>query len=251
MKIGVIGGGAIAQFLLKHNIHVKSLLIRNRQRYQELASKYNVELFTDLDDFLASNINLVVEAANIEAVKEYVPKIIQRMDVIVISVGAFSDQAFAKEVFAKLETRGNQIHFPSGAIGGLDLIQNAKALDGLEEVVITTRKPAHTLVDEKLTSEKLIFSGSAREAIKKFPKNINVAIVLSLAGIGTEKTKVKIVADPNICKNEHTVFIKGSFGSSTLTVTNNPMQDNSNTSYLAALSILGTIQRLGSPVRIG
>lgn len=251
MNIGIIGGGAVAQFLLKQDLAVKSLLVTDQEKYKFLEEKYGVDLFTELDDFLASNIKMVVEAANIAAVKTYLPKIIKKMDLVVISIGAFSDEEFLRDTYQRLENSNYKIHLPSGAIGGLDLLQNASSLGELEEVMIRTRKPAHTLTEEEVKSERLLFSGSAKEAIKKFPANVNVSIVLSLAGLGTKKTKVEIIADPDIEKNIHTIFLKGDFGSARLEVVNNPMKTNPKTSLLAALSVLGTIDRLNRQIQIG
>jgi len=251
MKIGMIGGGAIAQFLLKEELPVKSILVRDKERYDHLETSFGVKLYTDLDDFLNSGIDLLVEAANIEAVKKHLPKALKKMDVIVISVGAFAEEVFLEEILEIAEASQHRIHLPSGAIGGLDLLQNAKSLGELRSVTLRTRKPAHTLLEEDLDEERIIFSGPARKAIKKFPKNINVAIVLSLAGIGVDQTSVEVIADPLARKNEHGIFMEGSFGSAELRVINNPMEENPNTSYLAALSILGTIKRLKSPIQMG
>src|SRR5699024_10620999 len=132
------------------------------------------------------------------------------------------------------------IYLPSGAIGGLDLLQHAQALDGLHNVSLTTRKPAHTLSEKSITEEKVVFQGTAEQAIQQFPKNINVAIVLSLATIGIEQTKVSIIADPEAENNEHRIDATGEFGTMSLTVTNEPLPTNPNTSYLAALSLFST-----------
>src|SRR5690625_1041942 len=78
MNIGIIGGGAIAKFLLKKDVNVKSLLVRNQEKHKALANTYNVDLYTKIDDFLSSEIDVVVEAASVEAVKQYLPKILQK-----------------------------------------------------------------------------------------------------------------------------------------------------------------------------
>src|SRR5699024_1388157 len=103
----------------------------------------------------------------------------------------------------------------------------------------------------EIEGKEVIFKGTAEEAIKKFPKNINVSIILALAGIGAKETVVEIIADPLINNNMHTIQIEGAFGSSVLTVTNNPMKANPNTSYLAALSILNTLKSRSNRIKIG
>lgn len=258
MRIGLIGAGAIAKFLLNElningssELEINSIFVRNYEKYKGLEQDYQVKLYTDLDAFLNSGIEIAVEAANVETVKATLPKVIEKMDMVVISIGALAEGTFLKQA-TDLATKNNQvIHLPSGAIGGLDILQNANALGGVSEASLTTRKPAHTLIDETITGEKVIFTGNAAKAIKQFPKNVNVSIVLSLAGLGVNETDVMLVADPNINKNIHELMMKGPFGEMCLTIKNNPLPENPKTSYLAAMSILGTLQRLTNVVQIG
>ena len=226
-------------------------LVRNKEKYIHLESKYNIEITEDINRLLEDDIDLIVEAATVSSVKRYLPKVIKRKDAVIISVGAFSDETFLKNIYTVARENNHAIYLPSGAIGGLDLIQNAEATSGLKNVKITTRKPATVFGEEGLTKEKMIFNGSANRAIEKFPKNINVAIILSLAGIGTTKTSVEIIASPFITENEHTIEVSGEFGEMKTTIKNKPMPENENTSYLAALSVLGTILRKTSQIKIG
>ncbi|RYG73193.1 aspartate dehydrogenase [Lentibacillus lipolyticus] len=259
MNIGIVGAGAIANFLMKEinqngtgEMQIKSVFVRDPGKYQELEHQFDVKLFDHLDAFLTSGIDIVVEAANIAAVHEWMPKILPKKDVVLISIGALADAGFLREMNDLAEMYERSIHLPSGAIGGLDLLQNAHADGGVSDVSITTRKPARTLMNhEAATEEVIVFDGKASEAIKQFPKNINVSIILSLAGVGVEQTNVTIIADPAVENNIHTIDIKGDFGTASFSVTNNPLAANPKTSYLAAMSILGTLKRLTNPIKIG
>ena len=258
MKIGLIGAGAIARFLLKEInekqsqvFRIESVLVRDRDKYRSLEEEYGVQLFTDLPEFLNSEIDIVVEAADIEAVKRLMPTVVQRKDVVLISVGALADTEVLTEMMQLAEQSGFQMYLPSGAIGGLDLLQNAHALGTVTQVSLTTRKPASSLLNEQIEEAKVVFEGKATDAILQFPKNMNVSIVLALAGIGFDKTKVSLVADPHINQNIHEIKIIGDFGEATLTVKNNPLPENPKTSYLAAMSILGTLQRINGRLLIG
>jgi aspartate dehydrogenase len=258
MNIGVIGAGAVATFLLKEinqnqlaELQIKSILVRNTEKYRLLESKFGVKLFTDLNSFLDSEIDIVVEAANIHAVKTLLPSVIKKKDVVLISVGALADEALLNEISNLVKEHKYTVHLPSGAIGGLDLLQNANALGKVNSVTLTTRKPASTLIDEDIREAKVVFEGKAIDAIKQFPKNMNISIVLSLAGVGIEKTRVCLVADPHIEKNIHQVDISGEFGEATFSITNHPFPENPKTSYLAAMSILGTLKRMNGKLRIG
>ncbi|WP_411843400.1 aspartate dehydrogenase [Salinicoccus sp. HZC-1] len=258
MNIGLIGAGAIGEFLLKEinysahdSLTIKSVLVRNREKYQGLESEYGVQLFTDLDGFLDSDIDIVVEAATVEAVKNLLPEIIKKKDAMLISVGALADDELVAEVTGNANEYDHALHLPSGAIGGLDLLQNAQTFGKLDSVTLETRKPAASLVDEAIDEEKVVFEGSAVDAIEQFPKNMNVSIILSFAGVGLRETAVTLIADPNIDKNIHHIKATGDFGEAEFTFKNNPLPENPKTSYLAALSVCGTLERIYKNVKIG
>lgn len=256
MKIGMIGAGAIGTYVLdkirdEKNLEVRSILVRNEEKYKQFEDKYGVNLYTDFEEFIQSDIDIVVEAANVETAKQWLPQILKQKDAVIISIGALADEAYNTKINEILEVSGHQLYLPSGAIGGLDFIQNIKAAGLLKEVTIETRKPAHTLVDEKITEEKIVFEGPAKEAIKQYPKNVNVSIALSLAGIGLNETKVVLVADPNVTENSHTIKVLGETGIATFNMSNKPLPTNPKSSYQAAVSILGTLKKIVQPIKVG
>ncbi|MGG0474937.1 aspartate dehydrogenase [Priestia aryabhattai] len=261
MRLGLIGCGNIGEFLLQainkdgllSGGKVVSIYTRREEIALQFAKKYETNSYQDFETFLHSDIDFIIEAATIEAAKEYSLKILESgKDLLLSSIGVMADPAFEKSIQELCSKNNVNIFLPSGAIGGLDLIKSAKALDELEHVSITTRKPPSALpVDTLLKEENLMFEGTAAEAIKKFPRNINVAVVLSLAGLGCEKTKVKIIADPTVLKNTHLIEASGSFGKFKLEVENDPMPHNPKTSYLAALSLLATLQNKNKPMQVG
>lgn len=256
MNVGLIGAGTIANFLLEQAqssalFQITCIYVRDERKYIHLKETYGVELYSNFDQFIHANIDFVVEVAHVDAVKQLLPKIIEQKDVAIISVGAFADETFTRKICAKADEFNHRIYLPSGAIGGLDLLQNAHTLGEVRRVSLTTEKPAHSLTTEKLSAKKVMFSGSAQEAIQQFPKNMNVSIILSLAGIGAEATEVTIVADPEASQNKHKIEIEGAFGQASFNVINRAMENNPKTSYLAALSILGTLNRLTKNIHLG
>ncbi|MFD1863008.1 aspartate dehydrogenase [Planococcus chinensis] len=258
MNIGIIGTGNIASFLLeqvnkKHlaNSKVTAIFGRNVIVGERLKAHYGVEFYTDIQDFLEKPLDIVVEASTVEAAGLYLGDVAaNNIDLVVSSIGVFKDAAFLDEIKSLAEEGGSHIFLPSGAIGGLDLLQSAKAAGGLEKVRITTRKSPASLGIEA-DSEEVIFEGSASEAVERYPKNVNVALVLALAGVGTEETRVRIIVDPAVERNTHTIEAEGVFGNMRLEVENNPMPDNPKTSLLAALSILAVLQNKDRALRIG
>src|SRR5699024_3542395 len=200
--------------------------VRDEAKYSHLIDEYKIDLYTDLQTFLDSDIDVVVEAANIEAVQKYIPEALKQKDVVIISIGALADDAFLSEITAIAEKHQQAVYLPSGGIGGLDLLQSANALGDVEKVTLETRKPAQSLVDAVLYKEKVIFSGTANEAIKLIPRNINVSINLPVAGIENEQTIVINDADPEIEKNKHTNTTEGLAEKASNVTQNSPLEAN-------------------------
>ncbi|WP_428908021.1 aspartate dehydrogenase [Niallia sp. Krafla_26] len=260
MKIGLIGYGNIGKFLLQcinenHLIKDAKITIisgRNQEIGKQVASQYGIHYTEDMRELIESDVDLVIEAATVGVVKKYAAQILKSgKDFLVISVGALVDKGFYDNLQMLCKHSGTRLLLPSGAIGGLDILKAAKSTGQLETVSLTTRKPPQALPGAPFDEESVIFTGTANEAIEKFPQNINVSIILSLAGIGASRTNVTIIADPMANRNSHTIVATGSFGKLTLSVENDPMPNNPKTSYLAALSVISTLQNKDSMIQIG
>jgi aspartate dehydrogenase len=156
---------------------------------------------------------------------------------------------------------GARIVVPTGALLGLDAVR-ATAEGKITSATIITRKPPAGLAGaplltkrgvsvEGLTEPLLVFAGSAREAIAGFPANVNVAVALSLAGIGPDRTKVEVWADPRVTRNTHTVSLRSDSSDLTMTIENIPDTDNPRTGRITALSVLAALRRLTSPLVVG
>jgi aspartate dehydrogenase len=202
-------------------------------------------------------LRLVIECANQKVVKECADFFLSRgMDLLVMSVGALVQGTLFAELTAKAEEKGCRIYLPSGAIGAMDALQAAK-LRGLEEVTLTTRKPPRALgnipgVDlEGLREPRVLYEGPATEAVVKFPQNVNVAATVSLAGVGPERTQVRVIADPAVGQNIHEIRARGAFGSFEIRLANWPNPDNPKTSLLSCLSVVSLLKRIGGTVQIG
>lgn len=161
--------------------------------------------------------------------------------VVVLSIGGLLD--------CDPHAPGPVVHAPSGALGGLDAVQ-ALAVAGLDEVRLTTRKPPAGL-GMAVTEETVVFEGSARDAIERYPANVNVAVALSLAGIGPDRTVMRLVADPTLDRNTHTVYARGAAGEIEFTSRNLPFPENPKTSWLAALSAIALLRRLSAQLQVG
>jgi aspartate dehydrogenase len=150
---------------------------------------------------------------------------------------------------------------PTGALLGLDAVR-ATAEGEIASVRIVTRKPPGGLAGAPLLVQRgisvdnlkeplLVFEGSAREAIAGFPANVNVAVALSLAGIGPDRTQIEIWADPGVTRNTHTVTVKSDSSDLTMTIENTTDTENPRTGRITALSALAALRRLVSPLVVG
>ena len=254
MKIGIIGCGAIGSDVAKavnemeeiEEIYMYDII---EEKGKNLAEKLEKAKFEKVDSFL-QKVDIVFEAASQQAVYEYAEKVIEAgKDLIIMSIGALLDDNFRERLIKKAKEKKCKIYLPSGAVAGLDGIK-AASIGGLDEVTLVTTK-APEAFGEHFEKRTVLFDGNAREAVKLFPKNINVAACLSLAGIGFNRTKVKVVADPVIKFNSHKILAHGKFGRLRAEVENLPSPKNPSTSYLASLSAIAVIKKIVNPLQIG
>ena len=272
LGVGLIGCGAIGT-VLAHAIDegqagnarlviMYDLIIEKARALAErLKSKPIVaNSFRELIE--CRDVSLVIEAASQDAVRSYAIEILKAgKDLMIMSVGALVDSALTSRIRRCAVEAGRKVYIPSGAIAGLDGIKSA-AVGRIGSVTLTTRKPIRALMGapyfkeggiklENLKEPTIIYEGAAVEACRLFPANVNVAAALSLAGIGPERTKVKIIADPTIRRNIHEIEAEGEFGRVKIRVENVPSPQNPKTSFLAALSAIATLRKVTEPIIVG
>lgn len=265
IKIGIVGCGSIGSFLCRKLIDIPRLYLWGlNDILPSVAHALTRKLPGNPEvmpvDKLLTGADLIVETAGPGAVPAILKKALAGgKQVVILSVGGVLSVDFDYVSLAR--ENGGKVYFPSGALGGLDAVKAAR-VGRIDSVTLTTRKPPEGLKGapylmergiclDNLSAPLEVFSGSANEAVKAFPKNINVAATLSLAGIGAEKTAVRILADPNTRFNSHEITVEGDFGKITSRTENTPSPNNPKTSYLAALSTVALIRQLASSCKIG
>ena len=203
--------------------------------------------------------DVVVECAPAAAFPDVArPALEAGRTLVCVSVAALLDHPGCVDLAAE---HGGRILVPSGAIPGLDAVQ-AAALGDVEEVRMVTRKPPAGLdgvpwlldrgVDVHAFREPTrVFEGSAREAARRFPANVNVAAALGLAGVGPDRTRVEVWADPSITRNVHEISVEAETARLRLRIENVPSRSNPRTGRIVAPSVLATLRKLTSPLVVG
>ncbi|HEY9406462.1 MAG TPA: aspartate dehydrogenase [Nitrososphaera sp.] len=271
--IGLMGCGTIGTHLAMAidsgrvaNASVTGLfdIVDGNSRALKTRLKSTPQVYDNFDWFVDSTADIIIEAASQQAVKNFAKRIIESgKDLMVMSVGALADTLFLAELLQLTPIRNGQskIYVPSGAIAGIDAIRSVRHI--ADSISITTKKSPKALAGapffttrnvslDNITKVTEIYEGSAVEAVKLFPANVNVAAVLSLAGIGVEKTMVRILADPEATTNQHEIVATGSFGEIKISVNNVTAPGNPKTSFLAVLSAIECLRSICEDgIRIG
>ncbi|NKC12549.1 MAG: aspartate dehydrogenase [Gammaproteobacteria bacterium] len=165
------------------------------------------------------------------------------------------------DLLAQAGRTGARIIVPTGALLGLDAVRAANE-GHIECVTMETRKPpnglagapylvANAIAVDGLKEPLLVFDGTARAAARGFPANVNVAAALSLAGIGADRTRIKIWADPTVSRNTHTIKVEADSVRFEMKIENVPSLQNPRTGKLTPLSVLATLRALVAPVKAG
>lgn len=266
LRLGIAGLGAIGMAVARKidsgavpGIALSAIAVRDRQKaaakLADFQSKPQVMSLSDLADHADVVLECVPGALFAEVAR---PTIEKGRIFMPLSVGQLLEHM---DLVERARVTGARIIVPTGALAGLDAIR-AIAEGEVESVRIRTRKPPQGLEGapylksqgislQGLTEPLRVFEGSAREAIRGFPANVNVAVALSLAGIGPDRTRIEIWADPGVTRNTHTIEAVSSSSNLTVTIENIPSPENPATGKVTALSALAALRRLTAPLVVG
>jgi aspartate dehydrogenase len=208
---------------------------------------------------LADAADIVVECAPAALLRDIAePALAAGRTLVVLSCGALLDNFDLVELARR---QGGRILVPTGALLGLDAVQ-AAAQGQISRVHMITRKPPnglagapylveHGIAVAGISQALCVFTGSAREAARGFPANVNVAAALALAGIGPDRTTIEIWADPGVTRNIHRIEVEADSARLTLQIENVPSAENPKTGRLTPLSVIALLRKMASPLAIG
>lgn len=263
-NVALIGYGAIGQAIAAalrgdKDLRITHVLVR-AERVDEIGRMLPdgiraIDSLTKLDP----KPDLLLEVASHAAVATFVPEALAAgIDTAIISTGALADDRLRERLADSARRGGAQLYLLSGAIGAIDAL--AAYREGmLTDVVYVGRKPptgwrgtpaAERFDLDHLETATMIYEGSAREAAQLYPKNANVAATVALAGLGFDRTRVRLVADPNAPGNVHRIEASSNAGTFVIELTGKPLPDNPRTSALTVLSGLRALRNLSRPIAI-
>ena len=253
MRLGIIGCGAIGTDVAKaademEDITEIYLFDKKPAAAEKLCPLLKKASIKPVREFL-KDVDVVFEAASQQAVVEYAGTVLEaKKDIIIMSIGSLFDDSLRKNLEKIARVNHRKIYLPSGAVCGIDGVLAAN-VERLDSVTLVTTKPPASL-GKTVEERTIVFKGTARQAVKQFPRNINVAACLSLAGVGFDDTKVQIVADPVETRISHKILAHGRFGRLRAEVENMPNPNNPQSSYMASLSAIATLRRVLNPLQI-
>ena len=261
MRVGLIGFGVIGRGVARAiaagaagDAELVAILVRDPAKIEP--SLDAAPLLTDIAAMISIHPDVVVEVAGHAALRQYAEAVLRcGIDLITVSVGVFADADFTEWIAETARQHGARVQIPSGAIAGLDAIGSA-ALADVDVVTHTVRKHPRAFTPEQLASAppaegpRLLYEGPARTGVRLFPDNVNVAAAVSLAGIGLDRTLLRVYADPSVDRNVHEVRLRGDVGEIEIIMRNTPSA-NPRTGRIVALSVAKALRDRQAALIIG
>lgn len=264
IRVGIAGFGAIGQSVARSldagvvpGLALAAIAVRDPLRHAGATWQGQAPLFTTIDG-LEPLCDVVIECAPAAVFGQIARPILSTgKKLVVLSSGALLSHP---DLIELARANGGQILVPSGAILGLDAL-TAAAEGVIHSVTMITRKPVrgllgapyletHNIDLSGITEPTLVFRGTPREAAVGFPANLNVAVSVSLAGIGPDRTTLEIWADPNLERNVHRVVVDSDSAAFSMEIQNIP-SENPKTGRITAQSVLAVLRKLSGPLRVG
>jgi aspartate dehydrogenase len=265
LAVGVGGFGAIGGALARRldrglpGLRLVAVSARDVGRAQQRIAALERPVPVVALSELAALADVVVECAPAAVFREIAEPALRAGRIFMpLSVGQLLEHS---DLIDLAERSGARIIVPTGALLGLDAVRAAGEGE-IRSVTMVTRKPPsglagapylerHGLDLEGLRAPLKVFEGSARDGARGFPANVNVAAALSLAGIGPERTRLEIWADPHVTRNTHRIVVEADAARLEMQIENVPTEENPRTGRITALSVVAALRRLSATVCVG
>ena len=265
LRIGIAGLGAVGLDVARRLIDgvipgmtLTAVAVRDADKARRLLPQIGDLIALRTLETLADDCDVIVECLPPALFRDIaIPAIDKGRIFMPLSAGQLLHHG---DLIERAKATGARIIVPTGALIGFDAVRGA-AEGTIHSVDMVTRKPpaglegaphlvANNISVKGLTEPLKVFDGSARDGAKGFPANVNVAAALSLAGIGPDRTRLQIWADPTVTRNTHTITVDADTVRFTMTIENVP-SDNPRTGKSVAPSTIAALRGLVSELKIG
>ena len=255
-RLAIAGCGKLGNILtdawrsgLLPEYEIVGVLGRDRERAGSMASKAGCPAFETIEELLAVKPDYVAEMASVQLVKDIGEKVLKAgANLVVLSIGAFADEAFYDRIKETARESGKKVHIASGAIGGFDVLRTVSLMGQVKTEMVTHKGPKSLyntpVFREELledTEESEVFDGNTKEAIRLLPTKVNVSVAASLATAGTEKTRFRIFSVPGMEGDDHKITAQIDGVTAVVDI-------YSRTSDIAAWSVVALLKNLVSPI---
>ena len=255
-RLAIAGCGKLGNILtdawksgLLPEYEIVGVLGRDRERAGSMASKAGCPAFETIEELLAVKPDYVAEMASVQLVKNIGEKVLKAgANLVVLSIGAFADEAFYDRIKETARESGTKVHIASGAIGGFDVLRTVSLMGQVKTEMVTHKGPKSLyktpVFREELledTEESEVFDGNTKEAIRLLPTKVNVSVAASLATAGTEKTRFHIFSVPGMEGDDHKITAQIDGVTAVVDI-------YSRTSDIAAWSVVALLKNLVSPI---
>ncbi|SFI24221.1 aspartate dehydrogenase [Bradyrhizobium sp. Gha] len=264
LRVAIAGLGSIGSKIATaldqgiEGLTLSAVAVRDPAKHQAFLSGLRHRPQILAIDQLGDAADIVVECAPSSQLRAIVEPAVRRgKSAVVVSVGGLLDNF---DLIDLARANGGRILVPTGALIGLDAV-NAAAVGTIHAVKMVTRKPidglrgAPFIVQNNIDIDNLreplkLFEGSARDAAKGFPANVNVAVALSLAGIGPDRTQMQVWADPTVTRNVHRIEVEADSARFSMGIENIP-SENPKTGMITALSVIALLRKQRATLCVG
>ena len=205
-RIGLIGYGYIGQYVYgqittRPELGLDIGFVYNRSP-DKLAELPAAQVLEDLADFGSRCVDLIVELAHPDITRQHGRAFLQETDYMPLSLTAFSDPELEADLLATSASAGTRIFVPHGAVVGLEALEEGR--ERWQTVTMVMKKPVRSFDfsaapqfdPASMTTETVLYDGPTRALCPLFPRNVNSHAAAALAGIGFDRTRSVLVADP-------------------------------------------------------
>ena len=205
-RIGLVGLGYVGRYVYEQISSRPELGLEiafvHELAAERLAGLPPEVILPELHAFAARRPDLVVEMAHPAVTRQFGELFLQETDYLPLSMTAFADEALRQRLLETARRSGTCLFIPHGAVVGLENIFEGRDL--WEEVTVVMKKSpknldfsaAPQLKPADLTQPTVLYDGPTRAVCPLFPRNVNSHATVALAGIGFDRTRSVLIADP-------------------------------------------------------